>query len=39
MNIIFKKLEPNEISMCAETLISAFREDPWNVQSYICKSK
>ncbi len=30
MNIIFKKLEPNEISMCAETLISAFREDPWN---------
>ena len=30
MELIYKRLEQNEISMCADTLIKAFKEKPWN---------
>ncbi len=30
MELIYKRLEQNEISMCADTLIKAFKEEPWN---------
>ena len=30
MEFIYKKLEQNEISMCADTLMKAFKEEPWN---------
>ncbi len=30
MEFLYKRLEQNEISMCADTLIKAFKEEPWN---------
>lgn len=30
MELIYKRLEENKISMCADTLIKAFKEQPWN---------
>lgn len=30
MELKYKRLEQNEIPMCADTLIKAFREKPWN---------
>ncbi len=30
MNLTYKRLERNELSMCADTLIKAFKEEPWN---------
>ena len=30
MNLTYKRLEKNELSMCADTLIKAFKEEPWN---------
>lgn len=30
MELIYKRLEQSEISMCADTLIKAFKEEPWN---------
>ena len=30
MEYIYKKLEQKEISMCADTLMKAFKEEPWN---------
>ena len=30
MELIYKRLEQNKISMCADTLIKAFKEEPWN---------
>ena len=29
-NSIKKRLEQNELAMCADTLIKAFKEEPWN---------
>lgn len=30
MELVYKRLEQSELSKCADTLIEAFKEEPWN---------